>query len=141
MLLIDHVSRLCNCVCVKVYPDNIPVWGIFLVLAINAVFVIPLCIMYAVTGYYFTLKVLVELIIGYALPGNGDALMFLKALGFNTTGQAQQYVYDQKMAHYAKVPPRAVFRGQLLGTIFQVIVSLLVINWEISNIDGLCIMY
>lgn len=137
-LVIMLIALVFAIVCVKVYPANTPVWGIFLVLGINAVFVIPLCIIYAVTGYYFTLEVLVELIIGYALPGNGDALMFLKALGFNITGQAQQYVYDQKMAHYAKVPPRAVFRGQLLGTIFQIIVSLLVINWEISNIDGIC---
>ena len=78
------------------------------------------------------------MIIGYAVPGNGDALMFLKALGFNITGQALQYVYDLKMAHYAKVPPRAVFRGQFFGTIFQIIASLLVINWEIYNLKGIC---
>ncbi|KAH3666328.1 hypothetical protein OGAPHI_004517 [Ogataea philodendri] len=125
-------------VCVEVYPANTPVWGIFLVLAINVVFVMPLCVIYAVTGYYFTLQVFVELIVGYAIPGNGDALMFLQALGYNITGQAQQYIYDQKIAHYAKVPPRAVFRGQFIGTIFQIIISLVVINWEINHVEGIC---
>ncbi|KAG7831645.1 hypothetical protein KL920_001165 [Ogataea angusta] len=125
-------------VCVKVYPANTPVWGIFLVLAINLVFVVPLNVIYAVTGYYFTLQVFVELIVGYAIPGNGDALMFLQALGFNITGQAQQYLYDQKIAHYAKVPPRAVFRGQFTGTIFQIIISLVVINWEINHVENIC---
>lgn len=137
-LVIMVMALVFAIVCVKVYPANTPVWGIFLVLGVNIIFVGPLCIIYAITGYYFTLEVFIELIIGYALPGNGDALMFLKALGFNITGQAQQYVYDQKMAYYAKVPPRAVFRGQLIGTIIQIIVSLLVINWSISNIEGIC---
>ncbi|GMM36991.1 hypothetical protein DASC09_043160 [Saccharomycopsis crataegensis] len=137
-VIIMLVALVFAIVCVKVYPANTPVWGIFLMLALNAVVVIPFCLIYAITGYYFTLEVLVELIIGYAIPGNGDALMFLKALGFNITGQAQQYMYDQKMAHYSRVPPRAVFRGQLLGTIFQVIISLVVINWEINHLDGIC---
>lgn len=137
-LVIMLLALVFAIVCVKVYPANTPVWGIFLVLAINAVFVGPLCLIYAITGYYFTLEVFVELIIGYAIPGNGDALMFLKALGFNITGQAQQYVYDQKMAYYAKVPPRAVFRSQLIGTIIQIIVSLLAINWSINNIKDIC---
>lgn len=137
-IVIMLIALVFAIVCVKVYPANTPVWGIFLALGINAVFVIPFCVIYAITGYYFTLEVLVELIIGYALPGNGDALMFLKALGFNITGQAQQYMYDQKMAHYAKVPPRAVFRGQLLGTIFQIIISLVIINWEIFHLKGIC---
>lgn len=137
-LVIVLVALVFAIVCAEVYPTNTPVWGIFMMIGLNLVFVIPLCLIYAITGYYFTLEVLVELIIGYALPGNGDALMFLKAFGFNITGQAQQYVYDQKMGHYSKVPPRAVFRGQLIGTIFQIIASLLVINWEIYNLDGIC---
>lgn len=122
----------------EVYATDTPVWGIVLMIGINAVFVIPLCVIYAVTGYYFNLEVFVELIIGYALPGNSNAFMGLKALGYNITGQALQYVYDQKMAHYAKVPPRAVFRGQLFGTIFQIIASLCVINWEIYDLKGIC---
>ncbi|KAM9898297.1 hypothetical protein OXX69_009937 [Metschnikowia pulcherrima] len=137
-LVIMALALVFAIVCVKIYPANTPVWGIFLMLGLNVVFVVPFCLIYAITGYYFTLEVIVELIIGYALPGNGDALMFLKALGFNITGQAQQYVYDQKMGHYAKVPPRAVFRGQLIGTVLQIIVSLSAINWEINNIKDIC---
>ena len=74
--------------CVKVYPAETPVWGIF-ALGINFVFLIPLTTIYARTGFAFGLNVLVELIVGYAIPGNGLALAFIKAFGYNIDGQAQ----------------------------------------------------
>lgn len=125
-------------VCVEKYPTNTPVWGIFFTLGINFIFLIPITLIYSVTGFSFGLNVLVELIVGYALPGNGTALNILKAFGYNIDGQAQNYITDQKMAHYAKLPPRAVFKGQMISTIFQVLVSIGVVNWQISNVDGLC---
>jgi OPT family oligopeptide transporter len=82
------------------------------------------------------LNVLVELIIGYALPGNGVAMMTLKAFGYNIDGQADNFI--SSMAHYAKVPPRAFFRGQLTGAILQCFVFLGVVNWSMSNIEDFC---
>ncbi|VVT53045.1 uncharacterized protein SAPINGB_P003376 [Magnusiomyces paraingens] len=124
--------------CVKGYPTHTPVWGIFFTIGINFIFLIPITLIYSVTGFSFGLNVLVELIIGYTLPGNGTALNILKAYGYNIDGQAQSYITDQKMAHYAKLPPKAVFKGQMISTIFQVFVSVGVVNWQISNISGLC---
>ncbi|ODQ82656.1 hypothetical protein BABINDRAFT_5591, partial [Babjeviella inositovora NRRL Y-12698] len=88
--------------------------------------------------FSFGLNVLVELIVGYAIPGNGVALMTLKAIGYNIDGQAENYITNQKMAHYSKVPPMALFRGQMLATVVQCFVSLGVMNWVLSNVDGLC---
>lgn len=124
--------------CVELYPTNTPVWGIFFTIGINFLFLIPITLIYSVTGFSFGLNVLVELIVGYALPGHGTALNILKAFGYNIDGQAQNYITDQKMAHYSKLPPRAVFKGQMISTVFQVLVSVGVVNWQISNIEGLC---
>ena len=124
--------------CVKLYPAQTPVWGIFFVVAINFVFLIPLTAIYSVTGYSFGLNVLVELIVGYALPGNGLALNFLKALGYNIDGQAQNYISDQKMGHYIKIPPRAMFRCQMLSVFIHSFISLAVVNFQISSIDNYC---
>ncbi|VVT53037.1 uncharacterized protein SAPINGB_P003372 [Magnusiomyces paraingens] len=124
--------------CVRAFPTNTPIWGIFFTIGINFVFLIPITLIYSVTGFSFGLNVLVELIVGYALPGNGTALNILKAYGYNIDGQAQNYITDQKMAHYAKLPPKAVFKGQMISTVIQVLVSVGVVNWQISNIDGLC---
>lgn len=132
------ISLVFMIVCVKVYPAETPVWGIFFSIGINFIFLVPLTIIYSVTGFQFGLNVLVELIIGYALPGNPNALMTLKALGYNIDGQAESFISDQKLAHYSKIPQRAVFRGQIFGCLLQIIVTLCVINWEISNVKGLC---
>lgn len=123
---------------VKLYPDTeTPVWGIFFVIGINVVFLIPFCLLYAVTGIAYGLNVLVELIVGYAI-NNGMAMMTLKALGYNIDGQAENYISSQKVAHYCKIPPRAFFRAQFLGTFVQGLVFLGVVNWSMSNIDGMC---
>lgn len=138
-LVILVISVVLGIVCVEIYPTDTPVWGIFFTLGINLVFLVPLCLVFAVTGQQLGLNVLVELIIGYALPGNGTALMTLKAFGYNIDGQADNYISDQKILHYAKIPPMAIFRGQLLTSLIQVFVALGVINWQISNVEDFCV--
>ncbi|CAK7895230.1 oligopeptide transporter 2 [[Candida] anglica] len=138
-LVILVISTVFAILCVKLYPGTAtPVWAIFFAIAINFVFLIPLTALYSSTGWGFGLNVLVELIIGYALPGNSQALMLIKAFGYNIDGQAQNYVSDQKMAHYAKVPARALFRGQLFSVILNSFIGLAVMNWQIDSMDDIC---
>ncbi|KAJ8143157.1 hypothetical protein OY671_003715 [Metschnikowia pulcherrima] len=133
------ISIVLAIICVEVYPMETPVWSIFFAVGINFVFLIPLTLIYSITGFSFGLNVLVELIVGYALPGNGLALMFVKALGYNIDGQAQNYITDQKMAHYLRIPPRALFRTQILSTIISCFISLAVINFSIEHIKDYCL--
>ncbi|KAF5097000.1 hypothetical protein D0Z03_001503 [Geotrichum reessii] len=138
-LVILIIALVFGIIMVQVYREtNTPVWGIFFAIGINFIFLIPITLVYAVTGFSFGLNVLVELIIGYIMPGNGVALNILKCYGYNIDGQAQNYISDQKMAHYAKIPPKAIFKGQMISTIFQCLVSVGIVNWQISNIEGLC---
>ncbi|VVT58648.1 uncharacterized protein SAPINGB_P006314 [Magnusiomyces paraingens] len=137
-LVVLVISLALGIAMVEHYPTNTPVWGIFFTIGINFIFLIPITLIYSVTGFSFGLNVLVELIVGYAIPGNGTALNILKAYGYNIDGQAQNYITDQKMGHYAKIPPRAMFKGQIISTLFQVLVSVGVVNWQISNIEDLC---
>lgn len=137
-LIVLLISIIFSILCVKIYPTETPVWGIFFALGINFVFLIPLTIIYSITGFSFGLNVLVELIVGYALPGNGMALMFIKALGYNIDGQAQNYITDQKMGHYLRLPPRALFRCQMLSVFISSFISLAVINFTMNNIDDYC---
>ncbi|KAK9314910.1 OPT oligopeptide transporter protein-domain-containing protein [Lipomyces starkeyi] len=91
------------------------VWGLIIIILINFVFLIPIALIQAVTGYGFGLNVL-----------------------YNIDGRAESYISDQKIAHYAKIPPRAVFRGQILTSLIQSIVSIGVVNWQIGNIPDIC---
>ena len=96
------------------------------------ILIIPLTTIYARTGFAFGLNVLVELIVGYAIPGNGLALAFIKALGYNID-QAQNFVNDLKQGHYAKLPPRAVYRVQLLSIFISSFIQLGILNFQING--------
>lgn len=123
---------------VEHYPTNTPVWGLFVCLGFNFVFLIPTTILQATTGFSFGLNLLIEMVMGYALPGNPIAIMILKAFGYNIDGQADNYVSNLKIAHYCKIPPMALFRGQCVIVLIQIFVNLGVLNWQISNIKDFC---
>lgn len=137
-ILILVVSIVLAIVCVKHYPADTPVWGIFFALGINLVFLIPLCSIYSRTGFSIGLNVLIELIVGYALPGNALALMFIKALGTNIDGQAENYITNQKQAHYVRIPPWSLMRTQLLSVFINVFVALGILNFQLTGISDYC---
>lgn len=121
------------------YPQlDTPVWTIFFVIALNLVFLIPMTYINAISGITQGLNVVTELIIGYALPGHPEALMFVKAYGYNINGQADSYISDQKMGYYAKIPPRAMYRGQILSTIITAFVCYGVVNFVDNTIPDIC---
>jgi OPT family small oligopeptide transporter len=120
------------------FPVDTPVWGIFFTIGINFFFLIPLTSIASVTGFSFGLNVLVELIVGYSIPNSGLALITLKAYGYNIDSQASNYITDQKLAHYAKVPPKSIFKCQILSTFISVFVALFIANWQIENVEDIC---
>ncbi|KAK9463926.1 OPT oligopeptide transporter protein-domain-containing protein [Lipomyces oligophaga] len=125
-------------IALKCYPTEVPVWVFFAIMAITIALIIPSMIMYASTGYMFTVYLLGTLLGGYWVPGSGIACIFTRALGYGMDEQAETYVGDQKMAHYAKIPPRAVFRAQVIATLLQIFVS--AGSWEMleNGIPDLC---
>ncbi|KAI0130471.1 OPT oligopeptide transporter protein-domain-containing protein [Xylariales sp. AK1849] len=66
-----------------IYPLDTPVWLVFLMIAINLVFAVPLLIM------------------GFILSDNPNAYLFAQTLGSGAlAGYGDNYVQDQRMAHY-----------------------------------------
>ncbi|WP_422880005.1 OPT/YSL family transporter, partial [Pectobacterium brasiliense] len=55
----------------------------FFVIGTNPLFLIPMSYLSAISGSTEGLNVITELVIGYALPGRPEAMMFVKAFGFN----------------------------------------------------------
>jgi len=95
------------------------------------VFLIPLITtIYARTG--FTL--FEELIVGYIIRENGLALAFIKALGYNIDEQAQNFLNDLKQGHYAKLPPRVVYRVQILSVFVALFIKSGILNFRINGI-------
>ncbi|KAK3175805.1 oligopeptide transporter 6 [Lecanicillium sp. MT-2017a] len=115
-----------------------PVWSIFFVIGLNLAFLIPMSYLYAISGTTEGLNVVTELIVGYALPGHPEALMFVKAYGYNINGQTDNYVGDQKMGYYGKIPPRAMYRGQITSAFITALVCYATINFVDTSIEGIC---
>ncbi|KAM0666872.1 hypothetical protein ACQRIT_005572 [Beauveria bassiana] len=133
------VTIALSVVWIEIYPLGIPVWLVFLLIAINLVFAVPLSFLSATTGTNLGLGALIQIITGYLLPDNPNAFLFSQALGsWALAGYGDNYVQDQKMAHYCKIAPRAVFRSQIGTIIITCFVAVGTQNFILTSVPGLC---
>ncbi|KGQ03796.1 Oligopeptide transporter 2 [Beauveria bassiana D1-5] len=138
-LMIALISFIFSIIILTQWPQlDTPVWTIFFVIALNLIFLIPMSYLYAISGTTEGLNVVTELIVGYALPGHPEALMFVKAFGYNINGQADNYISDQKMGFYAKLPPRAMYRGQVLSSVVCSFIAYAVVQFADTQIPHIC---
>ncbi|KAI3626636.1 hypothetical protein GLX27_001710 [Malassezia furfur] len=109
-----------------------------LAIVIGAVFMVPIGVIMALSNMEVGLNMISELIIGYMNPGYPIAMMIFKTTMYMITYQGIQFIQDQKLAHYMKVPPRSVFMAQVYATAVGGVVQLAVQTWAFSNIDEIC---
>lgn len=138
-LLILVVTLVLSMIFLKIYPIDTPYWLPFLLIAINIVFAVPISFLSATTGTNLGLGSLIQVITGYLLPNNPNAFLFSQALGsWALAGYGDNYVSDQKLAHYCKIAPRAVFRSQIGTIIISCFVAVGTQDFILTHIKGLC---
>ncbi|KAK9243528.1 OPT oligopeptide transporter protein-domain-containing protein [Lipomyces tetrasporus] len=120
------------------YPTNTPVWAVVVVILVCIALLIPTTIIFSTTGYLIPGDTLTVIIAGYMVHGNPIASLICRVFGFNTDEQAETFLGDQKMAHYARMPPRGVFRAQMTATLLQCFVTTGALTWLISHTPDLC---
>ncbi|KAK9464709.1 OPT oligopeptide transporter protein-domain-containing protein [Lipomyces arxii] len=120
------------------YPTNTPVWALILIMVICAIMLIPSAIIASVTGYELGFANLTFVIIGYILPGNGIANLILRQYGWHIDQQTEGFVSDLKMGHYVKLPPRAMFRVQMIACLVQSFMTVAILNFSMDSIKGFC---
>ena len=76
----------------------------------------------AISNNEIGLNVLCEMIGGFIAPGKALAVNMFKAYGTLTLAQAIGFLDTLKIGHYVKIPPRAMFRAQIIPTFFSVII-------------------
>jgi OPT family small oligopeptide transporter len=124
---------------VEIFPVHTPVWLVFLLIGVNLVFAVPLSFLSATTGTNLGLGSLIQVITGFILPNNPDAFLFSQTLGsWALAGYGDNYVQDQKMAHYCKIAPRAVFRSQIGTIIITCFVAVGTQDFIFTSVKGLC---
>lgn len=120
------------------WPTHLSWWALVIGLLISLVWTIPIGIIYATTNIHLGLNVFTEYIIGYMQPGRPVAMMLFKTYGYITMNQAHAFLGDLKLGHYLKIPPRPMFIGQLVATIWSCLVQLAVMEWALGHITGIC---
>ncbi|CCE82176.1 Piso0_002875 [Millerozyma farinosa CBS 7064] len=123
--------------CFRGYPTDTPVWTLFFALGFNIVVLFPIIQFLATTGSLIVLNGITELVGGYALPGHLLTYVLMDLYGTYIPEQCQNYLSNQKSAHYTKVPPRSMFRGQLFTSLINCVVSVAIINWQMDK-EGMC---
>ncbi|KAM3503523.1 hypothetical protein MY11210_008678 [Beauveria gryllotalpidicola] len=102
-----------------------------------AIFVVPIGIMYSMTGYQVALNVLAEFIGGAVSNGNAVSMAYFKTYGYLTCAQALNLAQDLKLGHYVKIPPRILFWAQMVPTLISTFVFIGLLQYQL-HIDKIC---
>ncbi|KAG0197896.1 hypothetical protein BGX28_008616 [Mortierella sp. GBA30] len=122
----------------EVWDYKLPWWAVLLAIFLAAFFALPVGLIQAVTNQQPGLNIITEYVIGYILPGRPIANVTFKTLGYISMAQAMTFTGDLKLGHYMKVPPRAMFWAQLLGTVIAGLVNLITANWLLTSQENVC---
>jgi hypothetical protein len=95
---------------------------LLLTTGISVSLLIPVGILTAITNNEVTLNILTEMIGGFIVPGKALAMNMFKLYGTVTLSQAISFINALKLGHYTKIPPRAMFRAQIIPTLVSIII-------------------
>lgn len=120
------------------WPTYTSAGVVFYGIALCLVFIVPIGIVNAITGFEITLNVLAEFIGGAWNQGNALGMNYFKAFGYVTASHTLRFSKDLKLAHYAKIPPRHTFAGQMVATLVASFVAASILNFQMTEIPGVC---
>ncbi|KAG1858095.1 OPT oligopeptide transporter protein-domain-containing protein [Suillus subluteus] len=113
--------------------STLPWWGFLISLLLATISILFFCALAAITGLMFAIQPFVQMIGGYLHKGLPVANMYFVLYGSNSVTQAYLLLRDLKIAQYAKLPPRAAFTAQILGTLLGAILNFIMMNSIIDN--------
>ncbi|KAL5557548.1 hypothetical protein UlMin_039784 [Ulmus minor] len=137
LLLANIAATMFAC---QYYNDQLQLkwWGVLLACALAIFFTLPVGVIKATTNQMLGLNVITEYIIGYLYPGYPVANMCFKVYGYISMKQGITFLEDFKLGHYMKIPPRAMFLAQVVGTVISALVHLGTAWWLMDTIPQIC---
>lgn len=129
------ISVVLGCVAISHWPTYTSPAVVFYGIILCAIFVIPVGIIFAMTGVEVSLNVLAEFIGGSFVEGNALSMCFFKTYGYITCSHALHFSNDLKLAHYLKIPPRHTFWAQMIPTLVSTFVCVGVLQYQIKIKD------
>ncbi|OJA15684.1 hypothetical protein AZE42_13188, partial [Rhizopogon vesiculosus] len=131
--LVFIVSFIVALVVIYKSDSTLPWWGFIISLLLATISILFFGALFAITGLGFIIQPFIQMIGGYLHRGMPVVNMYFVLYGYNTVSQAQLLLRDLKIAQYAKLPPRAAFTAQILGTLLGAILNFFMMNSIIDN--------
>jgi len=113
--------------------STLPWWGFLISIILATISILFFGALYAITGLGFIIQPFIQMIGGFLHPGKPMANMYFVLFGYNSVNQAQLLLKDLKIAQYTKLPPRAAFTAQIVGTLLGSILNFTLMNSIIDN--------
>lgn len=134
------VMILVSIVACEVYNEQLQLrwWGVLLACGLAFFFTLPIGVITAVTNQTPGLNIITEYMIGYIYPGRPVANVCFKTYGYISMTHAVSFLADFKLGHYMKIPPRAMFHAQLLGTVIAAVLNLGTAWWLLTSVPDIC---
>ncbi|GAA5995294.1 hypothetical protein JCM5350_002071 [Sporobolomyces pararoseus] len=113
--------------------SQLPWWALIVALILS-LFMFPfVCVIYAITGFKTDVQQLAQMLGAALVPGNSQANLYFTLYGYNSCAQALGLARDLKLGQYTKLPPRATFGVQCIGTVVGAILQLIIMKSVISS--------
>ncbi|XP_042460085.1 oligopeptide transporter 1-like [Zingiber officinale] len=113
-------------------------WEVLLACALVLLFLPVETVLRAISGLGFSLDLLLETIIGYMNPGKPIANLAFKLYASEAHLLASSVIYNFKLSHYAKIPPKVLFRIMILSTVISCFTDFGIAWWILQSIDNIC---
>ncbi|KAJ0086589.1 hypothetical protein Patl1_08708 [Pistacia atlantica] len=117
---------------------QLPWWGFVFATGLALIFTLPISIITATTNVSPGLNILTEYLMGIIYPGRPIANVCFKTYAYISMGQAISFLSDLKLGHYMKIPKKAMFVVQLLGTIIAGSVNIIVAWYLLTTVENIC---
>ncbi|KAK8853053.1 hypothetical protein IAR55_003754 [Kwoniella newhampshirensis] len=115
-----------------------PTWTYFVALGFGAAAMLPMSLVYAMSGYGIKVGFFNELIYGYMIDVPGSSRHPLGQLAYriisgNVWYDARTVLEDQKIGHYFHLPPRQVVGMQIVANLLALPINYGVMRWVIDS--------
>ena len=136
--IILAVGFVLSIVSVAAFPTGTPWWSILLVLGLGIVMTIPEVILHSIAAADIPLGQIWQVLPGVWFPGKFLPNIILQMLGDAFGSMASGFANALKTGHYARIPPRCIFRTHLLSIFLNAltIVSTVTLLEAVYNSDG-----
>jgi OPT family small oligopeptide transporter len=112
--------------------SQLPAWATIIALLFGWLFVPVIGTLYATVGYAPSIENMIQMLGGALVPGKPVANMYFTMYGYQSVVQAYSLTGDLKIGQYTKLPPRATFVVQCVGSVIGGLLNFVIMKTIIS---------